>query len=306
MLASDSAPAGGKASPGTPITMEGLRLAARSTSSQLPGVDADLSIDRFTGAELTGAGKKSTAHISATNIADARGVPTFDSAIYNLQADLNGFPTAIVDQLAKQDGLMVETLGPSINATATGKDVSLKASQAERPLSGLVEAKATSARARDDQGQCARRRVVQSGATGRQFFEIRPQFIPALKGALPDLESLTELGQGRPAVLDLANMSVPVDGNISRLNGDAKIDPGVAQFKLKSAFTEIVQLTGGKTSGTVGEKLEPFVMHFKNGVATYDRYTLPVGSFKIETRGTVDLVRKQVDVITYAPLGPGF
>ena len=36
-------------------------------------------------------------------------------------------------------------------------------------------------------------------------------------------------------------------------------------------------------------------------VATYDRFRLPLGEFSIETRGTVDLVNKKVNLVTYVP-----
>ncbi len=41
----------------------------------------------------------------------------------------------------------------------------------------------------------------------------------------------------------------------------------------------------------------------KDGVATYDKVTIPLGEFNLATRGTVDLVQKKLDVITYIPFG---
>ena len=34
----------------------------------------------------------------------------------------------------------------------------------------------------------------------------------------------------------------------------------------------------------------------------YDRFTFPLGEFSIETRGTVDLVNRRINVVAYVPL----
>jgi hypothetical protein len=41
----------------------------------------------------------------------------------------------------------------------------------------------------------------------------------------------------------------------------------------------------------------------ENGVATYPKWRLPLGEFTVESEGTVDLVNRQIDVITWIPLG---
>ena len=53
----------------------------------------------------------------------------------------------------------------------------------------------------------------------------------------------------------------------------------------------------------IGQRLEPLTVTVQNGVATYPKWRLPLGEFVIETEGTVDLVNRQVDVVTWIPLG---
>jgi hypothetical protein len=44
-------------------------------------------------------------------------------------------------------------------------------------------------------------------------------------------------------------------------------------------------------------------VNIDKGVATYERWKLPLGEFTLETQGTVDLVNKRVDVVTWVPVG---
>ncbi|HLP85278.1 MAG TPA: hypothetical protein VK157_13095, partial [Phycisphaerales bacterium] len=49
--------------------------------------------------------------------------------------------------------------------------------------------------------------------------------------------------------------------------------------------------------------LEPLSVTVTDGVATYPKWRVPLGEFTIESEGTVDLVNRQVDVVTWVPLG---
>ncbi len=53
----------------------------------------------------------------------------------------------------------------------------------------------------------------------------------------------------------------------------------------------------------MGQKLQPLNVVIKNGVATYEKWTVPLGEYNVETEGTVDLVHRTMDVVTWLPLG---
>ena len=144
---------------------------------------------------------------------------------------------------------------------------------------------------------------MQSGAINARIMTITPELVRMLAGALPVVETIEKKSSDQPGVGNAKEFMVPVDGDLTKLNGDMTIDPGVVKFTTKSIFGDFIKAFGGKTEGTLGQTIEPFVVHANKGVLTYDRFKLPAGQFAVETRGTVDLVRRQIDIVTYAPAG---
>ncbi len=315
-LAATSAAAGNVPASVTPIKLDGLRVgirqqAATGANAAAGGeIVADLTIDRVTGGGTPGATgaaaapKKSTATVRITNLADARGVLTTNAAILNLDADLAAFPTPIVDQLAKQKGVLVELLGPTIDVQAQGRNLSAGGGADLKNASGSLQVKASSARASAEiNGDIQQGVFKQTGPITARITQISPQLIKTMGGAVPLVDTVEKTAQDEPGKFDGKGLSVPLDGDISKLAGDLEISPGVARFTTKSIFSTIIESLGGNSGGAIGQRLEPFKVHADRGVLTYERFTLPVGQFNVETRGTVDLVRRQMDVVTYAPLG---
>ncbi|MBY0263717.1 MAG: hypothetical protein K2Q20_15335, partial [Phycisphaerales bacterium] len=286
-------------------TIEGLRIAARQAQGA-PELEASITMDKVNGQAAAAQGKQSGARVRLASLADARGVIDAKRAVVNLDADLVAFPTAVVDGLARQGGLLAELLGPTVNLAATARNVSLAAPAPNAPSApaGTVEATLTSPRAKAQlKGDVANGTFVQSGPISITITEMRRELLDLLSGGLPVIESIQKASTDQPATITAEGLRAPVDGDITKLNGRLSVDPGVAQFKLNSALGDLIQIAGGKAEGTLGDKIQPFIVNMNRGVLTYDRFTVPVGSFSLDTRGTVDLVRRQIDVVTYAPLG---
>lgn len=286
-------------------TIEGLRIAARQAQGT-PELEASITMDKVNGQAAAAQGKQSGARLRLASLADARGVIDAKKAIVNLDADLVAFPTAVVDGLARQGGLLAELLGPTVNLAATARNVSLAttAPGAQSAPAGTVEATLTSPRAKAQlRGDVSNGTFAQSGPISITITEMRRELIDLLSGGLPVIESIQKASTDQPATITAEGLRAPVDGDLTKLNGRLSVDPGVAQFKLNSALGDLIQIAGGKAEGTLGDKIQPFVVNMNRGVLTYDRFTVPVGSFSLDTRGTVDLVGRQIDVITYAPLG---
>jgi hypothetical protein len=56
-----------------------------------------------------------------------------------------------------------------------------------------------------------------------------------------------------------------------------------------------------KQKGVLGQKLQPVNVAFTDGVGALQRYDLPLGEFTLAVEGEVDLVREQVDIVTWIP-----
>lgn len=303
------------ASGAQPITLgvEGLNISAKQEGNELL---ADVIIDKVSGAGST-AQQKSQARARIANLANQNGVVTIDRAITNLNVDFAAFPTALVDALANQHGLLAELLGPAVTLNVVGQGVTLGTPGAQANAAqpnggpqanaaasaGTIKATLTSPRARAGlEGRLENGAFVQTGGITISLNEIRPELIKVLGGSLPVVDSVEKTPKDQPATIDASSLRLPIDGDLTKLSGQVRIDPGILRFTTQPIFGELITALGGKTAGEIGKRMEPFVINMNRGVLTYDRFTLPIGQINMSTRGTVDLVRRNIDVVTYVPL----
>jgi hypothetical protein len=290
--------ASGPGQPPTPIAITGLQLSAKSSGQTAGQLDASAVMESISAAGAAPA--RAVVNARVRNLADSVGNVQTAAATYDLDADLPSFPTPVIDQFAKQNGFLNEALGPTVSIKARAANIVLAQGS---PQTGTLEATATSPRASAELlGEVRNGAFIQTGKVDSRVIEIRPQELKFMGGFLPLVQTVEKSTQDQPAVITGKDMQVPIDGDMRKLNGVVTIDPGVARFATSSVLGELIQLAGGKAQGTLGNRIEPFVVNIKNGVASYDRFTLPLGQFNLETTGVVDLVNRQIDVVTYVPL----
>jgi hypothetical protein len=296
--------------PPTKLAIEGLSVSVASAKAAAGAagpnpLELNLNVDRIGGVGAT-TGKRSTASVQVANLADARGVVNADAAVVNADIDIESFPTPIVDKLANQGGVLTELLGPTVTLKAQGRNVSRGGGAAggAAAAAGNLTVQATSQRATAEvKGDVKGGRFVQTGPVKVVIREIRNELVKALAGSVPIIETLEKTPPDEPATIETSGLTVPLDNDLRKLNGRVAVDMGIARFTTNSLLGDLIKGLGGRESGSIGKKVEPFVVNIKDGVATYERFRLPVGEFFIETRGTVDLVTRQMDVVTYAPIG---
>lgn len=292
--------------PATKLAIEGLNVSVSSAKAAAGAagpspLELSLNIDRVGGVGAK-SGKRSTAKVQLANLADSRGVVNSDAAVINADVDIESFPTPIVDKLANQGGVLTELLGPTVTLVAQGRNVSKGGGAAA--ASGNLSVQATSQRATAEiKGDVKGGRFVQSGPVKVTIREIRNELVKALAGSVPIIETLEKTPPDEPATIETTALMVPLDNDLRKLNGRVAVDMGIARFTTNSVLGDLIKGLGGRQSGSIGKKVEPFVVNIKDGVATYERFRLPVGEFFLETRGTVDLVSRQMDIVTYAPIG---
>lgn len=229
-------------------------------------------------------------------LADAQGVLTTDRAAVTANANLRALPTALVDALANQGGVLVEALGPRISLQANAENLSAQG--------GTLSVQAESSRAQATLAGSVRDGVlVASGPAGVQVREITPELGRALVTGLPILGQFSKPPTVAPAIVRATGLRIPIEGDVSKLRGDITIDLGEAQFQVSRVFAALLEGVGAREAGVLGQRLEPIKLQIRDGVVTYERFRIPLGEFAVETRGTVDLVSRRVNVITYLPLG---
>lgn len=251
------------------------------------------------GAELLPGVDRMNAQFSIASIADAQGNPTPERAVLTGQADMPGIPTSLIDTLANQKGLLVEALGPTVEFKISADRVSASGDQV-----GTITASAKSDRANASlRGKVQEGLFIAEGPVEVNILVITPELSRTLVKQIPSVGEVQKTGEDRPAIITSANLRAPVDGNMSRLNADVRIDPGEARFTTSDIFSKFLRPLRQREAGRVGQRMDPLDVTIRNGVATYPRYFIPIGEFRFATEGEVNLVTRQLDIVTWIPAG---
>jgi hypothetical protein len=188
-------------------------------------------------------------------------------------------------------------LGPTLSGTIKGSklgqagstlDVSFKSERASLAMAGGIDEKRVFRASQD---------VVFT------LTSITPEFGSRLTAGIPLATDVEKREEDGPASVTLKGLTLPLGGNISALNVDAVVDIGTARFSTGPAFAALLDVANQNTSGQFGRKLQPFEFTFDDGVMSYPRYVLPIGEFEFDIAGKVDFVNKQLDIITFVPVG---
>jgi hypothetical protein len=241
-----------------------------------------------------------------SNLVNAEGGFDMANAIADAQGRMPSMPTSLIDTLTKRDGLLIDALGPTIDCTLDVDRFPISGKPVAGVAPGRVDLKATSQRASvtllGDVGEgvlsCPQPVTlslteITSGLSGR-----------IVKG-LPLLGTFEKGGQDAPAMITATGLTLPLSGDLSKLNGVVQIDPGEARFATSSGFGQLLKFAklGSGGGATIGKRLEPLTITVANGVASYPRWRIPLGEFTLETEGRVDLAARRVDVVTWVPFG---
>jgi hypothetical protein len=283
---------------GTNFTLDSQKAAANGAA----GMKFALAVADVAVGEGAGASNMNVAGV-IDGIIDASGNVDPSKAVVNVVADLPQIPTPLIDLFVKRDGTVVDALGPVAK---------LKLDVQRYPLSGIpapgtqppvIDLKASSNRASATlKGTIRDGMYVSIDPLKATVTEVTQQMSARYIKALPMLGTFEKKAEDQPAALEITNITAPLGNDLSKLNAEVVFDPGEARFGTSGVFSEILKAVQTRTTGQVGKKLEPLKVHVKNGIATYDRWTVPLGEFTVKTEGTIDLVQQYIDVVTYVPV----
>ncbi len=197
---------------------------------------------------------------SVTDLVDAAAQVNTKIAVLSAQGDLPVVPTAMVDAMSKQNGTLVEALGPV---------VTLKVNIERYPLGDMkpggtppvIEVHATASRATAEL-----RGTIHSDATHQPpemifvsetpikvtILELTKAMAAKFIKGLPIIGSIEKTKQDAPGTVSASSMTVPLSDDMVKLNGDVLIDPGEARFGTSGAFATIVKSVNQKEAGAVG------------------------------------------------------
>ena len=249
------------------------------------------------------------------NIADQAGVlfdQPADRAVVNLNASGDKISTAVLDSLAQMNGQLVKMLGTELDLTLKAVNASRKSGQIDLDI-----------RSRDAAapGDIARIKLAGPISDGALRISQATPLVAALSRFKYDLNtdvlkmfplfaSVEKLSTAQappgdtglgPSMVTSSDLVIPIDGDMRKFNGDINVDLGVIEYKFADIFGEFLDNTILNSGGVDQLPIKPFIVQVRKGVASYDKFDIPVRNFKLQTKGSVDLVAKQVDVVTYIP-----
>ena len=243
---------------------------------------------------------------------DEMGNLTPKTARVTLDGGFAPIPTAVVDSLARQGGLLVDVLGPVVDFGINADEFGMGG--------GTLLATATAPFARAEiRGQVRDGLFIVDKTSIVEASRITGEATKRLQKALPMLASLEKTTDDRPArIIFETPIEVPIDGNMDRLNGKFTVDVGTARFGTAGLFQKVLSVAHMRAAGEVGRRMPPLKITMTDGLVSYEPYALPLGEFKIETQGFINLSSKprqlanggsgtlpagQLQVLTFIPAG---
>ncbi|MFA6045296.1 MAG: hypothetical protein WC718_09955 [Phycisphaerales bacterium] len=232
-------------------------------------------------------------------------------ALLAVLADLPMVPTALVDTLLNQKGALNDGLGPTTSVKATVERYPLTPpppdSQGRQVTQGappLLDFDMKSERATMSiRGTIVNGVFVSEQPLNIRIIELTSAMSARYIGVMPLIGIVEKTGKQQAGNVTGSNLQVPLDNDLTKLNGDVRVEPGECRFETSGAFKEILSALNQKTEGSLGRRLDPLDLKIRSGIVTYDKWSVPFGEFNVQTEGTVDLVQRQVDVITWVPFG---
>ncbi|MBL8990802.1 MAG: hypothetical protein JNJ48_04390 [Phycisphaerae bacterium] len=248
------------------------------------------------------------ADLTVLQLADAGGSPGA-APVINGSAEIQSFPTAVLDGLARQRGVLRDGLGPSMDFTARFNAFSRNAGtlsaamDSPRAIINLAGAGVGGALALGPTGAAA-----PSGPGGStpglkiQIVEISQSLGERLFKRIVTVSSVYKTREDGPGSVTSSDLVVPLDGDMAKFHGTIRVDIGTARFTVSSsAVKQILKGFNQRVEGVVGQRMAPFDVVVNRGVATFKDVKVPLGEFVCETSGTIDLVRDTSEVVLWIP-----
>jgi len=223
------------------------------------------------------------------------GFSTADARV-SLTATLDTAPTALLDALLGQGGVLADALGPQASATIRAIDLSKTGGTIDATLdSPMAHARIT--------GRVGEGVLELNEPATVQISRFGPGLMKRLSAMSPVIGSIEKRPEDGPAVLTISSLRMPTDGDLRKLDAQLTLDIGAARFKASEAFAPLMGVVNWQTDTAIGQRLDPLVISIDKGVASTTGFALPLGEFVFESRGSYDLVTKDIDVVVLIPLG---
>jgi hypothetical protein len=218
------------------------------------------------------------------------------AAAFTLALSCRALPTALVDALAAQDGLVVDVLGATVDVQLDarrpggeqGLVLALRSPTASLDLTGSLE-----------EGMLRSRETGALSAT----MPLTPLYTQRIVGnLLPMLVGLAKAPDSPPSVLAVRNFVLPFDGNLRKLDADVRLDLNQVSYRALPGLSEELASAIGAAAGIKSFDVAPLEIAVRQGVVRYDDLPITFQDRAVPFAGTFDLVTREFDLSTELPL----
>ncbi len=209
---------------------------------------------------------------------------------------LAGFPTALIDSIAAQDGLLVDVLGPLVEANLSGAYPS-----STDPLTAELRSANASLKlvARMDEGLIVA--VDQQGLDAS--LPLSPLFSKRVIGNLVPLMVNASKPEGAsPVGLRVRQFQLPLDGDLRKVNGTVELDLGQISYEFLPGLASSLDSFGVGEFARKTTNLKPLSIPIKNGIAGYTALPVSINGVEYPFTGTYDLAKGEMKFAATLPL----
>ncbi len=222
-------------------------------------------------------------------------VLTPSAATLALSAKVEGLHTAVIDGLADMGGLLVAALGPRVDAVADADNFSRNSGTLRMRI------KATNGWLNGTVAGRDNALVIDAKEPIRAELE----FTPALRERLlyninPIFADIRTIEQ--PIRATIIATSIPLDGDVSRLDADLELTVGKVEFDSGSDALVLLTIANATNARTLPGEIEPIHAEIRKGLLTLTQFTVKIDKYTLIYTGTIDLNTRYVDLKTEIPL----
>jgi hypothetical protein len=216
-------------------------------------------------------------------------------ASLTMNATAQRIPTVIADAMLGLEGLLVVAVGEEMSVSFRSKRFSQNAGWVDGRidttngfLEGVVKGKERSL-------QSTQTRPIEGELEVTP--PLRDRLLASIHPILADVRSVEH-----PVRFTVPQRLVlPLDGDVSRLKADLKIDIGAVEFDSGSTTLDLLRRFDTPEE-TIPGLIEPIVAEIRKGVIEYERFAVHIGKYTLLYKGEVDLNTRTVDLHTELPL----
>lgn len=223
------------------------------------------------------------------------GVISLENATVDLNAQLTRIPTDLIDDLTVAGGLLREIIGPELS----GEIRTAALSRAGGTLAGRLAS---------DRASVGLSGRVREGAFSLSepaelaITRFGPDLMARGSSVMPLIGTIEKRAGDLPAVVRVSSMSLPLDGNLSRLDAAFSVDLGSATFTATPAFEGLLRAARWEVAEAGARRIAPLQLTIDDGVLEFADFQTQIAGGPVRARGRIDLSRRTRDIVIVLPL----